>query len=115
VKKLWFITIYDGEGEIDHFFIDGKIRINKIINYFIWLVYINDKYDLNCDDIISRNGDNLAMMEEDGGISIYGTNFLPDISIVKINCKDSIPDKKHNMKLNNKENWATKLMKIFEK
>jgi len=81
--ELWYVSILDGQHEIDHLFIDADESLEDVIKYILWFAYKEKNWDF-AEDV--KEDDPVVLdftQDDDGGVSIYCTNHIPDIIIEK--------------------------------
>ncbi len=88
MENFWFITIWDGQNEIDHLFIefrdgDADPALDIVIEHMLWLTYREKRWDF-ASDVQEGDDVNICYAKDDPNqVDIYCCNHLPDISIEK--------------------------------
>jgi len=80
--RIWYITIWDGHKEIEHFFINDSFSPQDVAIHCLNTFYGPDSpYDI----FRGIGHDDLINIEYDkrGSYNIYCTNLIPDISFEK--------------------------------
>jgi len=80
---FWFVTVWDGNDEIDHLFFNGNDPQEDVIQYMLERVYGSKLYDFAKD---MTDGDDVIVIHDSkvvGGVNILATNLTADITIRK--------------------------------
>ena len=87
MNEFWHITIWDGDKEIDHLFIEYREEndpaLDIVIEYMLWLTYCEKRWDFASD---VQEGDDVVIAyskDNKNEVNLYCCNHLPDITIEK--------------------------------
>ena len=86
--EFWLVTIWDGNNEIDHLFIefrdgDADTALDIVIEYMLWLTYREKRWDF-ANDV--QEGDNVVIAHSKDNpdeVNFYCCNHIPDVTIEK--------------------------------